>query len=194
VVISSVQHQRNKSLEGRTLAEIAEEKGGYPWEILYELLIDEEFMVDAIFFSMSEENLRAILAQDYVMIGTDSAARSISMARGGGKPHPRGFGTYPRILHQWTGKGKLLSLEIAIYKMTGLPAEKLGLPLRGLVKTGYYADLVVFNPNTVQDHADYDHPYQSPTGIEYVVVNGEEVIAGGRTTGKRPGRVVRREN
>jgi N-acyl-D-aspartate/D-glutamate deacylase len=78
--------------------------------------------------------------------------------------------------------------------MTGLPAKKLGLALRGLVKTGYYADLVVFNPKTVQDHADYDHPYQSPTGIEYVVVNGEEVIAGGRATGTRPGRVIRREN
>ncbi|MFH0811905.1 MAG: D-aminoacylase [Pseudomonadota bacterium] len=193
VVISTVHHEKNRHLEGKTLAEIAGERNSAPWKVLYELLIEEDLRVNAIFFSMSEENLTEILARDYIMIGTDSAARSLSGLQEKGKPHPRGFGTYPRILSHWAGEGKLLSLETAICKMTGLPAKKVGLKGRGLIKAGYCADLVILDPSTIQDRADYHNPFQSPVGIEHVMVNGEEVIAEGKLTGKRPGRVIRRE-
>ena len=192
VIISTVKNERSRYLEGKTLAEISAQKKQAPWNFLYELLKKEEMKVGAIFFFMSEENLRQILSKDYVMIGTDSAARSVSGILRRGKPHPRCFGTCPRILCQWTGEGKLLSLETAIYKMAGLPAKKLGLNDRGLIKPHYFADLVVFDPSTIKDQADYDDPFQYPIGIEQVVINGVEVISEGEMTGKRPGKVLRK--
>jgi N-acyl-D-amino-acid deacylase len=192
VIITTVKNEKNRPLEGKTLAEISTQKKRAPWEILYELLREEELKVGAIFFFMSEENLKKILIKDYVMIGTDSAARSVSGILRRGKPHPRGFGTYPRILHRWTGQGKLLSLENAIYKMTGLPAKKLGVNDRGLIQPGYFADLVVFDPSTIQDQADYDNPFQHPVGIEHVIVNGVEIISEGKITGKKPGKILRK--
>lgn len=193
VIIASVKNENNRSFEGKALAEISLQKKQAPWEVLFELLREEELKVGAIFFFMCEENLKQILLKDYVMIGTDSSARSASGILRRGKPHPRCFGTYPRILHNFTGPGKLLSLESAIYKMTGLPAKKLKLKNRGIIVPGYFADLVVFDPAHIQDQADYHNPFQYPIGIEHVLVNGEEVMSEGKLTGKRPGRIFRKQ-
>ena len=193
IMISTVKNNKNRLLEGKTLAEISIQRKCTPWEVLFQILKEEELKVSANFFFMSEENLSQILSQDYVLIGTDSAARSVSGILRKGKPHPRGFGTYPRILCRWTGSGKLFSSETAIHKMTGLPAKKIGLNGRGLIQKGYFADLVIFDPSTIKDQADFDNPFQYPTGIEYVIINGIEVISNGKLTGKRPGRVLRKQ-
>ncbi|HJX30569.1 MAG TPA: D-aminoacylase [Thermodesulfobacteriota bacterium] len=192
VMIASVKKEKNRWMEGKTLAEISSQKKLAPWEALYDLLREEALGVSAIFFFMSEDNLNQILLKDYVMIGTDSSARSSSGILRRGKPHPRGFGTFPRILRHYTGKGKVLSLETAIHKMTGLPAKKLGLQDRGIIHPGYYADLVIFDPQTVCDRSDYANPFHYPVGIEHVFINGEEVISQGAVTGKRPGRILRK--
>jgi len=192
VVISSVAHEENRKWEGQTLAEISAQAGSAPWQVLYEVLRKEKLRVGAIFSFMSEENLRRILAKDYVMIGSDSAARSVSGILRKGNPHPRGFGTYPRMLHRWSLDERLLLPETAVHKMTGLPAQKLGLHDRGLIKPHYFADLVIFDPSTIKDQADYRDPYQYPVGIKHVIINGIEVIASGAMTGRRSGKILRK--
>ncbi len=192
IVIATVKNDQNRSAEGKSLALLAAERKQDPWEVLYDLLLDEALRVTAIFFAMSDDNLQKILAKDYVMVGTDSAARSIAPKRVEGKPHPRGFGTFPRFLCQWTGPGKPLSLEQAIYKVTGMPAEKLGLRDRGYLQPGFYADIAVFDPAAIRDRADYEKPFQPPEGIEHVLVNGQLVLFDGIMTGKRPGKILQR--
>ncbi|MBN2467401.1 MAG: D-aminoacylase [Deltaproteobacteria bacterium] len=192
VMVSAVKSSENRRFEGKTLREISVSRRCSPWDAVYELLREEELDVEALFFFMSEENLGRILAKEYCMIGSDSAARSVSGILRRGKPHPRGFGTFPRILHQWAGKGKGFPLETAIHKMTGLPAEKLGLRNRSVIREENFADLVVFNPSAIQDRADYGQPFQLPVGIDYVIINGTIVIEEGRLTGNRPGTVLRK--
>lgn len=192
IMVASVKTAKNRPFEGKTLAEISSLRKQAPGEVLCNLLKEEKLKVGAIFFFMSESNLKQILKKDYVMIGSDSAARSTSGILHHGNPHPRGFGTFPRVLKRYAGKGKPLSLETAVYKMTGLSVKKLGLPFRGLIQSGYYADLIIFDPEKIRDRADYRNPFRYPTGIEYVIINGEEVIAQSALTGKRPGKVLRR--
>jgi N-acyl-D-aspartate/D-glutamate deacylase len=192
VIITSVAHEENREWEGKTLAAIAGQAMSAPCEVLYEILTKERLQVGAIFSLMSEDNLRRILAQEYVMIGSDSAARSTSGILRKGKPHPRGFGTFPRVLRGVRSQETLMDLEEAVHKMTGMPAEKLGLHDRGLINPGYFADLVIFDPSIVKDRADYGDPYQHPVGINYVIINGIEVVSGGEVTGKRPGKVLRK--
>ena len=192
VMISSVKKEKNRWLEGKTLAEISSYKKAAPWEMLYDILCEDELGISAIFFFMNEDNLKQILLKDYVMIGTDSSARSVTGILRRGKPHPRGFGTYPRILRRYTGQGKILSLETAIHKMTGLPAKKLGFQDRGIIRPGCYADLVIFDPHTVCDCSDYENPFRYPVGIEHVFINGEEVISQGIVTGRRPGKILKK--
>jgi N-acyl-D-amino-acid deacylase len=192
VVIATVKSNQNRFAEGKSLARLADQKKQEPWEVLYDLLLDEALQITAVFFAMSDENLSKVLAKDYVMVGTDSAARSLSPVREEGKPHPRAFGTYPRILRKWAGPNKALSLEQAIYMMTGLPAQKLGLQDRGSIQSGYFADLVVFDPAAVRDLADYENPFQASEGIEQVFINGNLVWAEQTRTGKRPGKIIRK--
>jgi N-acyl-D-aspartate/D-glutamate deacylase len=142
---------------------------------------------------MSEKNLEKILTKPWVMIGSDSAVRSIRGPLRQGKPHPRAFGTFPRILGTYARERKLLSFPQAIYKMTGLPARKLGFADRGVIKAGYFADLVIFSPDLISDRSTYAEPYRYPAGIDYVIVNGKITIEEGRHTGVRAGRVIRRQ-
>ena len=148
--------------------------------------------VDAIFFTMCEENLEAILAQPYAMIGSDSGCRGHEGPLSHGRPHPRTFGTFPRVLGHFVRERRLLDLPTAIRKMTWDPCRKLGLLDRGHLLHGCVADLVLFDSATVSDTATYEAPIQYPTGIHYVFVNGVPVVEGGEHTGARPGRVVRR--
>ena len=144
-----------------------------------------------ITFMISEENLREALKHPAVSIGSDSHIRSIKEAPAAGITHPRTFGTFVRVLGHYARDEKVLTLEEAVYKMTGLPARKLRLSDRGLVKTGSKADLVVFDPETVADCATYTDPYHYPTGISHVLCNGREVISEGKHTGARPGQIIR---
>jgi len=135
-------------------------------------------------FMMSEENVREIMRHPYQMVCTDGLL--------GGRPHPRVYGSFPRVLGHYVRNEKVLNLAQAVRKMTSFPAQRLGLTRRGLLREGYYADVTVFNPDTVIDRATYAEPRQFPVGIEHVIVNGVPVVSAGQTTGKVAGRVLRK--
>jgi N-acyl-D-aspartate/D-glutamate deacylase len=192
VLIARVFSEPNKPFEGKTVAAAADMLKKSIRETYFDLLVEEQLRVGAIFFSMSEDNLQKIYQKDYVMIGSDSAVWDIEGPLAEGKPHPRGFGTFPRVLKQYVFEQKVLSLEQAIKKMTGQPAAKLGLKDRGLIKKGYKADLVILNAETVSDRATYEHPHQFPAGISHVMVNGRWAVRDTIATGMFPGKVLMR--
>ena len=174
------------------VAEAAKRAEKAPIDFVLDLLIAERMQVDAIFFTMCEENLEAILRKPYAMIGSDSGCRSNEGPLSRGRPHPRTFGTFPRVLGQYARDRRVLDLPTAVKKMTWDPCRKLGLTDRGRLRTGCVADLVLFDPGTVSDTATYETPIRYPVGIHYVFVNGVTVVEGGEHTGARPGRAVRK--
>ncbi|MDP8214854.1 MAG: D-aminoacylase [Candidatus Euphemobacter frigidus] len=189
VVISRVSTAKNRSLEGKNLEKIAVERGLDPVDCFIDILREERLKVEALFFGMSPQNLDRILRKPYCLIGSDASARADYGPLSRGKPHPRTFGTFPRVLGILVRRGPL-SLEEAVHKMTGLPARKLGLPHRGIIREAAAADLVIFNPDRIRDRATYQEPKRYPEGIEYVLVNGEIVVDHGEHTGKLPGMVL----
>jgi N-acyl-D-amino-acid deacylase len=191
VVISSVQHEKNKWMEGKAISHIAEEVGKMPVDLLLDVLIEERLRTGAIFHSMSEENLERFLSLPYMMIGSDSASRSLDGPTRKGKPHPRGFGSFPRFLGRYAGEGKNISLGEAVRRVTSLPAETFGIRNRGLIKDGFFADLVVFDEERIIDRATFDEPFQGPEGIHFVIVNGRPAVWEGAATGVKAGKVVR---
>lgn len=184
VVIGSV--KRQKQYEGKTLREVAAMRGRPLIEALLDLLVEEDAAVTAVAHVMAEDDVREVLADAYTMIGTDG------MPTLDGKPHPRSYGTYPRVLEHYVRRLGLFGWEAAIHKMTGMPAAKYRLEGRGVIAPGARADLTLFDPHRVQDRATYARPKRSPEGIDYVWVGGTAVIDAGQTTGARPGRVLRR--
>jgi len=143
-------------------------------------------------FNQMDEDVAAVMKHRAVMFGTDGYALAPYGILGKGKPHPRSYGTHPRVLGKYVREEKLLTIEEAIRKMTSLPAQRLGLQDRGLIKEGMYADLVIFDPQTVRDKATYTDPHQYPEGIHYVIVNGNIVIEKGKHNGVLPGKVLRK--
>ncbi len=176
--------------EGHNIAEMASETGrtGYDW--LFDALLETHLDMHMAFFGMSEENRRNELKYPGMMIGTDGFGMAASGAMAKGVPHPRSYGTFPRVLARYVRQLKVLTLEDAVHRMTGLPAAKLRLHDRGLIKPGKAADLVLFDPDTIADTATYEKPHQYARGIWHVFVNGEAVIKETAHTGLRPGRVL----
>jgi N-acyl-D-amino-acid deacylase len=175
--------------EGSMLDKISKKLNLIPETTMIHLLRDADFQVQAMFFSMSEQNLKRILKKPYVMIGSDSSLRTMSGVLKTGHPHPRVFGTCPRVLSKYTGNGKL-SMKEAINKMTGMPADKLGLTNRGRIKDDAFADIVIFDPKKIKDTATYEKPFNYPEGIETVIVNGEIAFNKGIMTKKLSGKVL----
>ena len=171
--------------EGHTLGEVIAERGEDPVDVLCDLLLEEDLRVNQVTPGPWTETLRDFIRHPVGMVGTDSTFV-------GEKPSPRTYGSFPRILGQFVREEALVSLEEAVRSMTSAAAARLGLSDRGLVRDGYAADLVVFDPARVRSNATYDQPRQFPTGIEWVVVGGEIVVEAGEHTGARPGRVLRR--
>lgn len=191
VVISSVESQKNKWMEGKNLRAISSKlKKDIP-RVIIDLLIEEDLRVGAIFHSMSEDNLERFLKESFISIGTDSASRGFDGPTRKGKPHPRGFGSIPRFLGVYCREKKLFSLEEAIMKITSLPAKIFGIKDRGLIKERTFADLVIFDPQKIIDRADFSNPFLKPVGIHYVFINGTPVIWKGKATGRRNGRILR---
>lgn len=190
VLIARVCNEHNKELEGKTVTEAAGLRHQTVKETFFNLLINEQVLVEALFFNMSEENLRRIYLKDYVMVGSDSAAWDTEGFLGEGKPHPRCFGAFPRVLRRYVLDDKVLKLEQAIGKMTGQPGTKLGLKDRGLIKQGYKADLVIMKLEELRDKATYENPQQFPEGINRVMVNGTWAVQDGHSTDKRSGTVL----
>lgn len=192
IVISSVYYDKNKWMEGKSISEIAANLTASPLDVVFNLLIEEDTRVDIFLFSMCEENLEKILGWDFVFIGSDSSVRANHGILSGGKPHPRSYGTFSRVLGRFCREKKLLSEEKAIQKMTGLPAQKAGLDKRGLIKKGYFADITIFDPTKITDKSTYPQPHQYSEGIIYVIVNGHITVRNGRHTGVTNGRILRK--
>ena len=184
ILISSVGSDANQPWIGKDLEAIAAEEGMEPAEMAFRILLEEQGRVGMIMFLMDEENVAMGLRHPQGMFGTDGLL--------GGKPHPRVYGTFPRILGRYVRERKDLALEEAVRKMTSFPAWRFGLPDRGLIAGGKAADLVVFDPETILDRATYEDPRKYPEGIHHVIVNGVHSIAMGEFTGKCGGRVLRR--
>jgi len=156
-----------------------------------DLVIEDDSRVSAAFFTMSEDNVRKEIGQPWISFCSDAASQApegIFLKR---SPHPRAYGSFARLLGKYVREEKLIPLEAAIHRLTSLPATNLKLDRRGALRPGYFADSVVFDPATVQDHATFEQPHQYATGVRDVFVNGVHVLKDGEHTGARPGQVVR---
>lgn len=192
VLIASVGSEKNRRFEGMTVAQIAHSEGRTPVAAALDLLAQERLQVAAIYFTMCEDDVRTVLSYAQTSIGSDASVRSVGGITAQGKPHPRAFGTFPRIFKRYVRDTKLLSLEEAVRRATRLPADRLGLRRRGELREGWYADVVVFDPQRIADMSTYEDPYQYPEGMPHVFVNGVSVVRDGRSTGDKGGRVLRR--
>lgn len=192
-LVASVKSEGNKPFEGKTLAQIAEMTGKKPADVVWDLLLEEGGSVPAVYFLMSEEDVKYLMGKSWVSFGSDGSAVRPDGLLGEGKPHPRWYGTFPRILGKYVRQEQVVPLEEAVRKMTSLNAQKLGIMNRGTIAPGMKADLTLFDPETVLDQATFEKPHQFPVGIEYVIVNGVTVLEKGVFTDARPGRILRKE-
>ncbi|MXW03988.1 MAG: D-aminoacylase [Gemmatimonadetes bacterium] len=193
VMITSVGRAENQDYVGRRVSEIVARSGQDPFEFVRELLIAENGSVGMVGFGMSEEEITSVLTHPLVMVASDGGAAAVSGPLSETTPHPRYYGTFPRVLGKYCREEGLFDLPTAVHKMTGQPAQRLGLADRGRIDVGLVADLVVFDPDTVIDQADFMNPHQYAQGIESVLVNGAVVIDGGEHTGALPGKVLRKQ-
>src|ERR1044071_305975 len=191
VLISSVVNRELENLQGKRLAEIAAEQKKDDTDALFDLILADHGQTSAIYFMMSEDDLRAALRAPFVSICTDSGARAIDGPLSSAKGHPRGWGSYPRILSRYVRDEHLLTLEEAIRKMTGMPAARVGLKDRGVLRQGAYADITIFDPQTVRDRATFEEPNAYPEGIPFVIINGQLSVDNGQRTKTLAGRVLR---
>ena len=193
IYITSVQTEKNKPLEGQTLAQVGEQRKIEPVDALLDLLVEEDARAGMLHFIMLDADVEHVMKHPLSMIGSDGSSLATEGPLSGGKPHPRSYGCFPRVLAHYVREKKLLTLEQAVHKMTGAPAQRLRLSRKGLIRYGMDADLTVFNPDTVQDTATYANPHQYAAGVPHVVVNGTPVVKDGSHTGARPGRVMKRQ-
>jgi len=177
-------------VNGLTILDLGKKRNTSPEEALIDLLIEQNGEGFQISFGNTEENLAVALRQPWTTIGSDGCALNIGMTTALGKPHPRSFGTHARVLAKYVRDENLISLTEAIRKMTSFPAARLGLADRGLLRPGMKADVVVFDPDRIQDQATFKEPEQYATGVEWVLINGTTVIEKGKPTGALPGRVL----
>jgi len=191
VLIEVVNNPELLPLQGKTLAEVAKIWNQDPMDALFDLLIKDHGLTDVAVFGMSEPDVELALVQPWVSICNDSSGTSPEGILGKEHPHPRAYGTFPRILRKYVREEKKLSLQDAIRKMTALPAQRMRLTDRGVLKAGMWADVVIFDPATIRDLATYETPNQLSEGMEYVLVNGVPVIDQGKMTGALPGKVLR---
>jgi dihydroorotase/N-acyl-D-amino-acid deacylase len=192
VMIGVVQNPKMLPLQGKRLSEIAKMWNKDPIDALFDFLIEDPSAGVAV-FGMSQPDVTLALQQPWVSIDNDSSGTSPDGLLGQEHPHPRAYGTFPRILSKYVREDKALSLPDAIRKMTALPAQRLRLTDRGVLKAGLWADVVIFDPATIRDLATFDNPNQLSEGMEYVLVNGVPVIDHAKMTGALPGKVLRGE-
>ena len=191
VLFSGFRNTDLRQYIGKTLTEVAEMRGISPEETAMDLVVEDGSRVDVVYFLMSEENVKKQIRVPYVSFDSDAG----SIAPEGDflkyNPHPRAYGNFARLLGKYVRDEKVIPLHEAIYRLSGLPATNLKIRHRGFLREGYYADVVVFDPATIQDHATFEKPHHYSTGVYHVFVNGEQVLKDGEHTGVTPGRVVR---
>ena len=191
VLLISFKNPKLKPLTGKTLAEVAKMRGKSPEETAMDLVIEDESRVGTVYFLMSEENLKREAALPWMSFGSDEASEAPEGVFLKSSSHPRAYGNFARVLAEYIRKDRAATLPDAIRRLTSLPATNLSLKQRGWLKPGYYADVVVFDPAKIQDHATFEKPKQLATGVDDVFVNGVQVLKNGKHTGAKPGRVVR---
>jgi N-acyl-D-amino-acid deacylase len=191
IVLAGFKTEALKPLTGKTLAEVAQMRGTSPEEAAMDLVAEDQGRVDAIYFIMSEDNVRRQLQLPWVSFGSDEGSFAPEGVFLKSNPHPRAYGNVARLLGKYVREERLVPLEAAIHRLSGLPAANLKLDRRGALKPGHFADIVVFDPATVQDHATFEQPQQYATSVRDVFVNGTQVLSKGEHTGAKPGQVVR---
>ena len=192
VLITHIRSDERKHLQGKTISEITAERDEDPYAFVRDLLIKEEGDVGMCGFGMSDENTERVLAFPQTMVGSDGTAVAPYGKLGRGNPHPRHYGAFPRYLGYYVRQRNLMPLEEAIRRSTSMAAAKMGIPERGSIEVGQFADIVVFDPETVIDKATFTNPHQYPEGIDTVIVNGRLVIHEGEHTGRTPGHILRK--
>jgi N-acyl-D-amino-acid deacylase len=191
VLLVAFKQEKLKPLTGKSLAEVARMRGTSPEETAMDLVIEDDSRVGTVYFVMSEENIRKQLRLPWVSFDSDAESLAPEGVFLKSNPHPRAYGNFARLLGRYVRTEKIMSLEEAIRRLTSLPATNLKLDRRGELKVGHHADVVVFDPTTIEDHATFDKPHQYSTGMKHVFVNGIQVLKNGEHTGATPGRVVR---
>jgi N-acyl-D-amino-acid deacylase len=190
IVLVSFKNDGLKPLTGRTLAQVAAERGADPRDVAMDLVLEDESRVGMVIFMASAENLRREVGLQWMSFGSDAGSLAPEGVFLRSQPHPRSYGTFARVLGRFVREERAAPLEDVIRRMTGFPAANLKLDRRGLLRPGYFADVTVFDPARIADHATYTQPHAYATGVEHVLVNGEAVLRAGEHTGARPGRVV----
>jgi len=191
ILLVGFKNEELKPLTGKTLAEVSEMRGTPPVETIMDLIVEDRSRIGTIYFSQSEEVVRTAIALPWVSFCSDAASvapEGVFLKR---NPHPRAYGSFARVLGKYVREERLIPLEDAIRKLAALPADNLKIDRRGMLKEGYFADVVVFDPDAIQDHATFVEPHQFATGVAHVFVNGVQVLEDGEHTGATPGRVVR---
>lgn len=190
VLLLAFKNDKLKPLTGKSLAEVARLRGKSPEETIMDLVIEDGSRVGTIYFLMDEDNLRKELEKPWVSLCSDEGSLAPEGVFLKSNPHPRAYGAFARVLGRYVRERKVIPLEEAIRRLTSLPAANLKLDRRGTLKAGYFADIVVFDPAHVADHATYDKPHRFATGVETVLVNGTLVLDRGEHTGAKPGRAL----
>lgn len=191
VMVLNVLDSSLRQYQGRRINDIARDENRDPYDVLFQILIADGANTGAAYFSMSEADVRTALATPWLGVGMDYGATAPDGPLGGMRPHPRAYGTFPRILARYVREQRALRLETAIRKFTSIPAERFGIRERGRLREGWYADITIFNADSVADRATFEDPAQTSVGIHYVMVNGVLTLDEGRLTENRPGRPIR---
>lgn len=192
-MIATVISEESKCFEGKTIEEIVSEQGKEAYDVIFDLLLKENGRIQIVTTAMDEGDVAEIIRHKKAMYGSDSMSLSTEGLLAFGKPHPRAFGTQGRILGKYVREMGLMTLEEAIKKMTSMPAGRLNLDRRGLLKEGYFADITVFDPDKIQDKATYKYPKQYTVGMKNVMINGKLVLDDGKHQEIFPGRIVGRK-
>src|SRR5437870_3015510 len=190
IVVAGFKSEKLKPLTGKTLAEVAKMRGKDPIDTAMDLIAEDESRVGTIYFMISEDNIKKELAKPWISFGSDEASQAPEGVFLKSNPHPRAYGNFARVLGKYVRDEKVLPMKAAIPRLSGLPATNLGLGHRGFLKEGMFADVVVFDPAKIADHATFEKPHQYATGVKHVFVNGVQVIKDGEHTGARPGRAL----
>jgi N-acyl-D-aspartate/D-glutamate deacylase len=190
-LLISFKNERLKNLTGKTLAEVARERKKSPLDTAMDLVVEDGSRVGVVYFSMSEDNIKKEVKLPWVSFGSDAESIKPEGVFIKSNIHPRAYGNFARLLCRYVREEKLVSLPEAIRRLTSFPAKNLNLDRRGMLKPGFFADVVVFNPDKIQDHATYEKPHKYSTGVQHVFVNGVAVFKNGEHTGATPGRVLR---
>jgi N-acyl-D-amino-acid deacylase len=190
ILLMGFKSEKLKPLTGKSLAEVAKMRGKDPIETIMDLISEDESRIGTVYYLMSEENVKKELQKPWIAFGSDEASQAPEGVFLKSNPHPRAYGNFARVLGKYVRDEKVLPMSDAIHRLSGLPAANLGLDHRGFLKEGMFADVVVFDPATIADHATFEKPHQYATGVKHVFVNGMQVIKDGEHTSAKPGRAL----